>query len=137
MAVDPGDTVPDGDPLEQSQTRYLLGLAYPAGMDDQIVTGADGARDFFTPEELEKAAWAFMQSTRDIGLYHEDGTEGHATVVESYIYRGPDWDTGDTVIKAGDWLIGVICDDLAWGLFLDGFITGFSPQGTAKRRSTT
>ena len=118
-------------------TRYLLGLAYPAGADDQIMTGADGARDYFTETELEKAAWAFMQGPRDIGLYHEDGTEGHATVVESYIYRGPDWECGDTVIKAGDWLIGVICDPVAWQLYLEGHITGFSPQGKAKRRSAT
>ncbi|BCT75551.1 hypothetical protein SCMU_13930 [Sinomonas cyclohexanicum] len=121
----------DGD----TPQRYVLGVAYQAGPDPRIVTGADGSRDCFTPEELERAAWAFMQGPRDIGLFHEDGTEGHADVVESYIYRGPDWDLGDgVVIRAGDWLIGCILDGPAWALYQSGDITGFSPQGQAKRR---
>lgn len=115
--------------------RYLLSIAYQAGPDPRIATGADGSRDFFTKEELEKAAWEFMKTSRSMGLFHEDGTEGAADVVESYIYRGPDWDLGDGVIvKAGDWLIGNILDPAAWALYESGDITGVSPQGTAKRR---
>lgn len=117
------------------EQRYVLGLAYQAGPDPVIATGADGSRDYFTPEELEKAAWEFMKSSRSIGLFHENGTEGHADVVESYIYRGGDWDLGDGfIVKAGDWLIGAVLDDTAWDLYKSGKITGFSPQGTAKRR---
>lgn len=114
--------------------QYILGLAYQAGQDPQIARGADGRRDFFTPDELEKAAFSFLKSSPTIGLFHEDGTEGAAQVVESYIYRGPDWQVADQVIKAGDWLIGVICDDAAWSLVTSGRVTGFSPQGAAKRR---
>jgi hypothetical protein len=56
------------------------------------------------------------------------------TVTESYIYRGPDWEQPDgTVIKAGDWLIGGICDETAWELVKSGKVTGFSPQGVARR----
>jgi hypothetical protein len=100
--------------------------------------GADGSRDFFTPEELEKAAWEFMKASRSMGLFHKDGTEGSAVVVESYIYRGPDWDLGDGVIvKAGDWLIGNILSQESWDLYESGDITGVSPQGTAKRRKPT
>ncbi len=119
-----------------AEQRYLLGLAYQAGRDDRIKRGADGHRDYFTSAELEKAAWEFIK-TRQAGLFHVDGTEteGHFEVTESYIYRGPDWTQPDgSVIKAGDWLIGGICDDLAWGLVKTGRITGFSPQGAAKRR---
>lgn len=117
------------------EQQYVLGVAYQAGPDPRIAKGADGYRDYFTPEELEKAAWSFLKGGAQVGLFHAANTLGHATVVESYIYRGPDWDFGDgTVVKAGDWLIGAICDDLAWSLVKSGKVTGFSPQGAAKRR---
>jgi hypothetical protein len=118
--------------------RYVLGIAYQAGPDPRIATGADGSRDFFTPDELEKAAWEFNKSSRSIGIHHVDGTEGHADVVESYIWRGPDWDLGDgVVVKAGDWLIGSVLDEPTWDRYEKGEFTGFSPQGTAKRRRPT
>lgn len=118
------------------EQRYVLGIAYQAGPDPRIAKGADGHRDFFTAEELEKAAWGYLQDGGgQIGLFHADGTEGAARVVESYVYRGPDWDLGGGVIaKAGDWLIGAICDEQAWRLIKSGKVTGFSPQGVAKRR---
>lgn len=116
------------------EQRYVLGIAYQAGKDPRIRKGADGGRDFFTPEELEKAAWRFLQEGPSVGLFHADDTDGAGTVVESYIYRGPDWDVGDGVIvKAGDWLVGAILDDRAWQLYKAGHITGWSPQGLARR----
>lgn len=116
--------------------RYLLALAYQAGPDPLIKKGQDGARDFFTAEELEKAAWSFMQDGgRQVGLFHgPEQTIGHFDVTESYVYRGPDWDMGDIVVKSGDWLIGGICDEVAWDLHERGLITGMSPQGSAMRR---
>lgn len=122
-----------------AEQRYLLGLAYQAGPDPRIQRGADGGRDYFEPDELEKAAWTFIPGGAQVGLFHgPDETLGHFTVTESYIYRGPDWDLGDgVVVKAGDWLIGGICDEVAWRLHKEGKVTGFSPQGTAKRRAAT
>lgn len=119
--------------------RYLLGIAYQAGRDPRIAKGADGSRDYFTAEELEKAAWSFVKSNPSVGLFHADGTEGHAEVVESYIYRGQPWVVDETpgqevIVRKGDWLIGVILDDDAWGMYEKGQITGFSPQGSARRR---
>lgn len=126
--------------MPNEEQRYVLGIAYQAGPAPEIKRGADGGRDYFSPDELEKAAWEFMKS-RLVGLFHgPDETVGHADVVESYIYRGPDWDLGDgVVVKAGDWLIGAVLDDAAWQLHKAGKITGWSPQGTARRltRSTT
>jgi hypothetical protein len=123
------------------EQRYVLGVAYQAGPDPRIRRGADGGRDFFTEAELEKAAWSFLQNGPSVGLFHADGTEGAATVVESYIWRGDDWDLGDgTVVRKGDWLIGAILDERAWQLYKSGRITGFSPQGQARRitrRSST
>lgn len=118
--------------------RYVLGIAYQAGPDPKIRKGADGGRDFFTPEELESAAWYFAKSQHEVGIQHADGTEGAAEVTESYIYRGPDWPitnvAGETVIvKAGDWLIGAILDPVSWRMYQDGLLTGFSPQGSGRR----
>ncbi|MGA5820820.1 XkdF-like putative serine protease domain-containing protein [Kitasatospora sp. NPDC094028] len=117
------------------ERQYVLGLAYQAGRDARIVKGMDGGRDFFTPDELEKACWSFLPGGADVGLFHgPDDTIGHFTVTESYIYRGPDWpQENGTVIKAGDWLIGGICDDIAWRLVKSGRVNGFSPQGAARR----
>jgi hypothetical protein len=116
------------------EQRYVLGVAYQAGPDPMIKRGADGGRDFFSAEELEKAAWGFLQKGAAVGLGHVDGTEGAATVVESYIYRGPDWPLGNgVVVKSGDWLIGAILSERAWQLYKSGQITGWSPQGAARR----
>lgn len=117
-----------------SEQRYVLGIAYQAGPDPRIQRGEDGGRDFFTPAELERAAWSFLQKGAEVGLFHADGTTGAAQVVESYVYRGPDWDLGDgVVVKAGDWLVGAILDEPAWQLYKSGRVTGWSPQGVARR----
>ena len=123
------------------EQRFILGLAYQAGIDKRIQKGQDGGRDFFTAEELEKACWSFLPGGGQVGLYHMDdpGVMGHMTVTENYIYRGPDWavtgmDGRQQVIKAGDWVLGGICDDLGWQLVKSGKVRGFSPQGVARRR---
>jgi hypothetical protein len=116
------------------EQRYVLGIAYQAGIDPKIAKGADGALDYFTPAELEKACWSFLPGGAEVGLFHADGTQGHAQVVESYIYRGPDWDLDGVIVKSGDWLVGAILDEVAWDLHKRGLITGWSPQGVGKRR---
>ena len=113
--------------------RYVLGIAHQAGRDEKIRTAADGARDWFSPVELEKAAWNFLKATPTVGLFHADNTEGSAQIVESYIYRGPDWDTGDVIVKSGDWLVGAILNEQAWRLYKAGYVDGWSVQGSAVR----
>ena len=118
--------------------RYVLGIAYRAGRDDAITKGLDGHRDFLTPAELEKAAWYFAAANPEVGIYHADGTTGHATIVESYIHRGDDYlmkaiDGADVLVKKGDWLVGALLDPVAWSLYEAGHITGWSPQGSATR----
>lgn len=118
----------------QAEQRYTLGLAYPA-MRPDVSVAADGHRDFASPEALEKCAWEYMTKYRDIGMFHRAGTEGHATVVESYVYRGPDWHVpgADYVVKAGDWLLGTVWDEHGWDLVKAGLVNGWSPEGGAKR----
>ena len=121
--------------------HYSLGPAYPAMVAPG--TAADGFNDFISEEALEKAAWSWMSKHRTIGLFHQDGLEGHADVVESYIYRGPDWavtspvDGKEYVIKAGDWMLGTIWDDRGWELVEAGLVNGWSPEGGAHRSVPT
>ncbi len=123
------------------EQRFLLTIGYQAGPDPRIQRGADGYRDYFTPEELEKAAWSLLRSgTPACGLFHLDGTEGAAEIVESSIRREPEpWvlkavDGTQVSVNCGDWLVGLLCDETAWGLYKSGRVAGVSPQGAAKRR---
>lgn len=111
--------------------RFCLGLAYPASR-------LDGHGEGMTPEDLEQVAWEYLDQ-RQIGLFHQDGTTGHARPVESYIYRGPDWELTDVsggtqTITAGDWLLGAIWDPEPWRLVTTGKINGWSIDGVGKRR---
>jgi hypothetical protein len=117
--------------------RYVLAVAYQPDRDPRIQKGQDGGRDFFSEEELEKAAFSFLLSGNpQIGIGHADGSAGAARVVESYIYRNEQpWDIGNgIVVTKGTWLIGAILDPKSWEMALDGRLTGMSPQGTARRR---
>jgi hypothetical protein len=123
------------------EKRFVLGLAYQAGRSPLTKRGLDGKKDFFTADELEKAAWGFLDDGgRQIGIEHIDGTVGVAKAAESFIWR---WDPlpmtavdGSTVlVKSGDWLLGAVCSPLAWSLVKSGQVTGWSPQGQVKRRT--
>lgn len=118
------------------EERYVLGIAYAPGKDPRIKKGADGFRDWFTAEELEKASRTFMKAL-DSGIMHVDGTLGHVEVTESYIYRGPDWDCNGTIVKAGTWLVGGILDEPTWELVKQGKLNGWSMQGSGRRVRST
>lgn len=124
------------------ERRYTLGVAYPANKADRG-RAADGFRDFVSEEVLEKTAWAWMAKHRDVTLYHKEGTSGHATVVESYIYRGPDWELASPVdgenyiVKSGDWLLGTVWDEYGWAAVKSGLVNGWSPEGGARRVQPT
>lgn len=121
--------------VEESQ--FTLGVAYPVNKLD-VKQARDGRRDFASHEVVERAAWDWMLKSQDIGLFHENGTSGHGTVVESSVYRGPDWlvksaDGTEQTIVAGDWLMGTLWDDPAWSLVKSLYVRGYSPQGRARR----
>ena len=120
------------------ERRYTLHCAYPA-MKADVVTAADGYKDFASPEAVENAAWSFLTKSPKIGLWHKNGTEGAGRVVESYIHRAGDWtitaaDGSTQVIKTGDWLVGVQWEPSTWEMSKDGRIRGVSLQGSATRR---
>ena len=118
--------------LAESPQRFVLGVAYPA---DKL----DGHGEFMTRKELELTAWDYARNHRRVGFFHANGTEGHADVVESYVYRGPDWatadiDGGEQVIKAGDWVLGAILDEPGFALVTSRKADGWSVDGVAKKR---
>ncbi len=122
-----------------NERRYTLGLAYPA-MRPDCAKAADGFVDFIRPDKLENAAWSWMAHHREINLFHSKKSEHQARgeVVESYIYRGPDWEIATksgkiTTIMAGDWLVGAIWDETAWPLVKASLVNGWSPEGGARR----
>lgn len=121
---------------EGPERRFLAGVAYQAGQDPRIAKGMDGGRDYFSAAELEKAAHSFMLGGQQHGLFHMDGTEGAARTVESAIYRNPvPWVVSDDLmVRKGDWYLAAILDEPAWKLYKAGKISGFSPQGVARRR---
>jgi hypothetical protein len=118
--------------------RYLLSVAYPAMKADGKMA-KDGHRDFASPEVVEKAAWRFMLNGANLGMWHKDGFDHCAEVVESYIYRNPEpWviqatDGSTQTICKGDWLLGTILQEPTWALYQAGIIGGVSPQGAAAR----
>lgn len=122
----------------EDERRYTLTVAYPADKAD-VAVAADGHLDFASKSAVEDAAWGYMTNYRDVGMHHADGTSGAGQLVESYIYRGPDWviKSGDDeiVIKAGDWLMGTIWPPDTWQKWKTGELGGMSPQGGAKRRT--
>lgn len=123
------------------EKRYTLTVAYPCNKAD-ISKARDGFRDYAGADAVEQAAWNYMTKSRNIGAYHADGTDGAGEVVESYIYRGPDWtveaaDGSSQVIKSGDWLLGVRWSPDTWEAIKRGDIGGVSPQGKAMRREAS
>lgn len=122
----------------EDERRFTLTVAYPADKAD-VAVAADGHLDFASKAAVEDAAWGYMAKYRDVGAHHQEGTSGSGQLVESYIYRGPDWaiKSGDSeiVIKSGDWLMGTIWPPEQWEKWKTGEYGGMSPQGGAKRRT--
>jgi hypothetical protein len=140
-----GQTIKGVVVKSDDESRYTLTVAYPADSPD-AAKARDGFQDFASAETVEKAAWSYMRNAiangGEIGAFHADGTEGDGILVESYVYRGPDWkveaaDGSSQVVKAGDWLVGVIWSEQAWADFKSGESKGVSMQGDAVRRTPT
>ena len=142
----PGRGLPDdmirfvGKAEAREEDQWLLTVAYQAGPDPRIARGADGYRDYFSARALEKCCWSMLLSgAPTVGLFHADGTEGSAQIVESSIHRADPWtitavDGTEVTVNPGDWVVAMLCDDTAWDLYKRGLVAGVSPQGVAKRR---
>jgi hypothetical protein len=127
-----------GQVLKADETnRFVLMVAYSANKMPH--RGADKFVDVATPHVLEKACWRFMDHGARVGLWHEDGHEDCARVVENSVYRNPKpWvikcPNGQTeTIREGDWIVGMILDEPTWAMYKAGLIGGASPQGECRR----
>lgn len=143
-----GETISARVLKAEPERRYTLNVIYPADKAD-VSVAADGHRDFASKAVVEDAAWNYMRNHREVGTFHSREmadaagsryvASGAAEVVESYIYRGPDWaikaaDGSEVVIKAGDWLGGFVWTPQAWKDIQEGRIGGVSVEGRARRR---
>lgn len=146
-----GETITARVLKAEPERRYTLNVIYPADKAD-VAVALDGHRDFASKAVVESAAWNYMRNHRTVGAFHSPEhaaasgqayePSGSAEVVESYIYRGPDWaikaaDGSEVVIRAGDWLGGLIWTPAAWELIKAGKIGGVSVDGAARRRKPT
>ena len=121
--------------------RYTLSVAYPAMRADKAVA-ADGHIDFISAEALAKTAWEFLKKG-GVTMHHQPGTSGHAEIVESYIWPGPDWVVESPVnkesytVRKGDWMLACRWDEEGWSAVKSGLVNGFSPEGSARRVKPT
>lgn len=140
-----GETIAVG-PLAKAvpEQRFTLNVIYPADKAD-VVRAMDKHRDFASKAVVEQAAWEYMRKYRNVGMCHTPeqaasvGAEllqqGAAELVETGIYRGPDWQVSDDLlVKEGDWLGGFVWSEPAWELIKTGKLGGVSVEGGARRR---
>ncbi|HDR4884610.1 XkdF-like putative serine protease domain-containing protein [Bacillus cereus] len=105
----------------------------------QLVTGVvyepdveDSHGDKMTAEEIEKAAYTFMENYQHIDKQH-DQIAGKGTVVENWIAKS-DMTVGEQEVQAGTWLMTVRVDDAdTWEEIKKGEVTGFSMGGFGER----
>jgi hypothetical protein len=84
------------------------------------VVGADPARRFVllrvaeAGQGVEGRCWSLLAGVAQgrIPVARAGGASG--VVVESYVHRGPEWKAGERVVKAGDWLLGIVWDEPDW-----------------------
>lgn len=107
------------------EKRYTLGIVYePDTVDSQ--------GDYATAEDIEKAAWDFMRKTLRLGYMHKEWSNDIGDIVESYL-APVDMRIGDSIVKKGTWLLGVVWSSEYWEKVQKGEITGFSMGGRARR----
>ncbi|MEN3130529.1 MULTISPECIES: XkdF-like putative serine protease domain-containing protein [Bacillus cereus group] len=107
--------------------------------DKQLVTGVvyepdveDTHGDTMTAEEIEKAAYTFMENYQHIDKQHDE-IAGKGTVVENWIAKS-DMTVGEQEVQAGTWLMTVRVDDAdTWEEIKKGEVTGFSMGGFGER----
>lgn len=105
----------------------------------QLVTGVvyepdveDSHGDVMTAEEIEKAAYTFMENYQHIDKQHDE-IAGKGTVVENWIAKS-DMTVGEQEVQAGTWLMTVRVDDAdTWEEIKKGEVTGFSMGGFGER----
>ena len=121
----------------------------------QIVEGVvldpyiiDADNDWISPDEIEKTAYRYMESSRVVGFRHK--SVARATVVSSFVvpYPSPrerelailgkdhtawEYPYGQDIVHSGAWILGVRLSDDLWRDHLAGNLNSFSIGGTGTR----
>lgn len=113
--------------------HLVFGWAYIA--QDEIGNQTeDYSGDQLEPEELETAAYRFVELYREGGEMHERG--GCAVLIESMVFNREKQRTlgiPDGVLPVGWWIGFKVTDDDVWAKIKSGEYTMLSIEGTARR----
>ena len=120
------------------EKRQVFGWASVVEVDGRPVIDRQG--DWITPDEIEKAAYKYVQDSRKGGHQHrrtDDDQPFHASnMIESIVF------TPEKIEKMGlpddfpvGWWVGYqVHDEDTWAKVKKGDVTGFSIHGRGKRR---
>ncbi len=123
------------------QDKELIVTFAKANNEKRLVTGIvlqpdieDSQGDVIKAEEIEMAAYDFMERSQRLGLQHrEEAERGKVHIVESYI-APLDFKLGEQPVSKGSWVMTVrIPDDELWNSVKKGAYTGFSIHGYGER----
>lgn len=109
---------------EDDAKKLLYGIVYEPG-------AVDAHGDMMNAEEIEKMAHEFITHYRAIDKEH-NLIAGAGEVVESYIVP-TDSMIGNTLVKAGSWVLVTKASQEIWEDYLNGDITGYSMYGIARK----
>lgn len=106
-----------------ADTHYVTGVVYEPETDDT-------QGDFMTAEEIQKAAYWYMENGQNVDIQHSFQPFSGATTVESWVTKS-DQKIGDQDIKKGTWMMTMkISDPDVFEAVQKGDITGFSMGGS-------
>lgn len=109
------------------EERFVLGIV----LEPDVV---DSQTDFYSAEDVRKAAHRFMEEYEQLGTQHQEIVTGKLRVLESYVAPS-DFEVGDQKVKKGSWVLAIrAVDDELWSQIKKGSFTGFSIGGFANRR---
>ncbi len=94
----------------------------------------DWQEDIVEPEELEQAAYSFVELYREGGEMHERG--GVAVLIESVVFTEEKMAAigiPEGTLPIGWWIGFKVLDDDVWGKVKDGTYSMFSIEGEANR----
>jgi hypothetical protein len=121
--------------LKADSPHVVYGVVYEPCSKGHNVCKLDTQGDWVTPEELRKAAWAYMEKSRTVGSQHRGPAK--AVPVESFI-APVDMDVDGETIKKGSWVVGVkINDEATWEKVESGILNAFSIGGKGVRVPST
>ena len=105
------------------EQHYVTGVVYEPDTDDT-------QGDYMTAEEIQKAAYWYMENGQNVDIQHSFQPFSGATTVESWVTKS-DQKIGDQDIQKGTWMMTMkITDPDVYEAVKKGDITGFSMGGS-------